>query len=105
MPQTWVEGTMVHIYKNKGEIDECISYRPICLTQIAYKIWPHLIAKKLATIMQIITNRTQYGYKTNLPTIYAIVKIESHPQNTTPNTDLLLIDLTKAIGKVNRTIL
>ena len=39
IPGDWENGTIVYIYKNKGDSGECRNYRPICLTQIIYKIW------------------------------------------------------------------
>ena len=47
IPEKWTEGTIVYIYKEKGDAGECENYRPICLAQIIYKIWSGLIARKL----------------------------------------------------------
>ena len=44
----------------------------------------------------------EYGYKSQLSTIYAIVEIEAHVDTYAPDTGLLLMGLTKAFGKVNR---
>ena len=38
VPQNWTHGTIVYVYKNKGGPNECGNYRPICHTQIIYKI-------------------------------------------------------------------
>jgi len=46
IPPEWKNGAIVHIYKQKGDIHETKNYRPICLTKIAYKIWPTLHANK-----------------------------------------------------------
>jgi len=77
-PPEWKLGTVVHIYKNKGDIHECKNYRPICLTQIAYKIWPILITRRLAKILHALANINQYGYKQGLSTLDAIQKIEQY---------------------------
>ena len=105
MPTDWAEGVIVHIYNNKGEVDECSSYRPICLTQVIYKIWSQLIAKKLSKILHTLTKKQQYGYKTHLSTSGAIIKLESYLEKETKNTHIILTGLTKAFGKVNRTLL
>ena len=84
LPKDWAEGAIVHIYKNKGEIDECASYRPICLTQIIYKIWSQLLTKRLSKILHSITSTHQFGYKTSLSTADAIVKLEAHLTKATP---------------------
>ena len=104
IPEEWAEGTVLHIYKNKGGPSDTESYRPISRAQIIYKIRAKLIAKRLASIMHLITNQTQYVYKTKLSTPDALVAIESYLAQSTPETHLLT-GLTKAFGKVNRTIL
>ena len=45
LPPEWTQGTMVHICKNKGNIRGRKNYRPICLTQISYKIRPIIETK------------------------------------------------------------
>ena len=67
IPERWPEGEIVYIYKNKGDAGEFGNYRPICLTQIIYKIRPALIARKLTKIMHIVTSNNQYGYKKGFP--------------------------------------
>ena len=64
-PKNWKKkGAVVHIYKNKGwKWKECTNYRTIFLLQITYKIWPNLITRRLAKILQIITDNAQYGYE------------------------------------------
>ena len=101
----WLEGTLAHIYKNKGGPKECAPYRPICLTQMIYKIWPKLLTTRLTQILHIITAQTQYGYKMNTSTIDAIIKLEDYLENKTPNSNILLMDLTKAFDTINRTML
>ena len=88
-----------------GGIQECASYGPICIAQIEYKIWPALITKRLTKIMHIVTQNTQFGYKSNLSTIDAIVKIESYLVTQTPHTHLLLMGLSRAFDAVKRTLL
>jgi len=105
LPEEWAEGAIVHIYKNKGSPEDCNAYRPICLTQLIYKVWSQLITRRLANITHIITSKNQYGYKEKLPTVDAILKIEEHIENATPDTSILLMDLTKAFDTVNRTLL
>ena len=61
LPPEWPKGAMVYIYKNKGGVHECENCRPICLTQIAYKIRPKLITGKLAKTPHLTTGTTQSG--------------------------------------------
>lgn len=105
LPTTWKNGAVVHIYKNKGGGKECDNYRPISLLQIAYKIWPSLIAQRLAKILRILTSNNQYGYKNNVSTIDAIVKIEQYIGQNKDTQNILLMDLAKAFDAVSRKIL
>ena len=61
IPARWGEGAIVYIYKNKGDAVECGIYRPICLTQIIYKIWTGVITRKLTKIMHIVTCENRFG--------------------------------------------
>ena len=94
---------MVHIYTNKGDAHECENYRPICLAQIIYKIWPKLITRKLIRILHLLTGTTKYGYKQGLSTLDAILKIEQYIQEGTKGDQIRLMDLSKAFDTINRT--
>ena len=77
---------------------------PICLAQVMYKILSLLITSKVAGILRLLTNKTQYGYRNNLSAIDAIMKTEQHLRNLSNRGNVILMDLTKALGTVNRTI-
>jgi len=81
---SWLDGTLLHIYKNKGDPKECSSYRPICLTQMIYKVWHKLLTSRLAQILHIITAQAQYGYIMNISTVGAITKVGDYLGNMTP---------------------
>ena len=78
IPENWTIRPISYIYKNKGGPIECGNYRPICFTQIIYRIWPGLIARKLTKITHILTSNDQYGYKEGISAIAAIIKIEQY---------------------------
>ena len=40
LPETWIAGTLAHIYKNNGDAKQCEQYRPIAITREIYKIRP-----------------------------------------------------------------
>ena len=105
LPPNWSDGAIVHIYKNKEDIQDCSSYRPICMVQITYKILPPLITQRLTRIIHTPTSNTQYGYKSNQPAIDTIGKIEAHIDQKSDKNHILLMDLSKAFGAINRTLL
>ena len=94
----------IHI-QNKGDAGECGNYRPICLTQIIYKIWSGLITRKLTKITHILTSNNQYGYKEGIPTTDAIIKVEQYIEQADNKGEILLMDLSEAFGTVNMTLL
>ena len=61
--------------------------------------------EKLAKILHVITSQSQYGYKANLLTVDAAIKLEEYSEHATTETHIVLMDPTKAFGEVNRTIL
>ena len=77
LPEEWVGGVIVHLYKNEG-VGDCASYRPICVAEIIYEIWPQLIARGISKILHTRTSPHQYGYKAHLSTSDAIAKRESY---------------------------
>jgi len=105
LPKAWKNGAVVHIYKNKGDVEGCGNYRPVSLLQIAYKIRRNLITRRLEKILHIVTPINQYGYKENVSTIDAIVKIEQYIEHNSTTQNILLTGLSKAFDTVNRTIL
>jgi len=66
-------GVIVRIYKQKGEVDECVYRRSIWLTEIIYKIWERLLTKRISKILHTITPQQQYGRNTNLSTEDAVI--------------------------------
>ena len=80
-------------------------YRPICLTQIIYKIRPGIITRKLTKTIHILARNNQFGYKGGISAIDAIIKVEQCVENSNHDAGILLMDLSKAFGAINRTLL
>ena len=47
MPDEWREGTLVPIYKNKGDMLDCGNYRGIKLMAYTLKMWERVIERRL----------------------------------------------------------
>jgi len=56
-------------------------------------------------ILHTITAQKQYGYKTNLSTSDAIIKLGAYLESATQDAHIVLMVPTKAVGEVNRTLL
>ena len=63
----------VYINKNKGDSGERKSYRPTCLTQLVYNVWPGLVTRTLTKIMHILIVNNQFGYKQGAPAADALI--------------------------------
>ena len=84
---------------------ECGNYRPICLTQMIYKIWSGLSARKLTKIMHILPSNNKYGYEEGISTTDAIMKAEKYIEQEDKKGKVPVMDLSKAFGTINRTLL
>ena len=60
-----------YTYTRQSGARECKNYRPFCLTQIAYEIWPTEITRRLENGTHIATGTDEYGYKQGRPTLDA----------------------------------
>ena len=105
IPERWTEGTILYIYKNKGDSGECGDYRPICPSQIIYKIWSGQIARKLKKITHILTSDNQYGYEEGISTTDAIIKVEQYIEQADNKEKVLLMGQSKAFDTINRKLL
>ena len=52
MPDEWRKSTLVPIFKNKGDIQECENYRGIKLVSHTLKIWERVIESMLREMMK-----------------------------------------------------
>ena len=103
LPLDCANGTIVHIYRQKGDIRERRNYRPICLAQIAYKIWSFLHTGKLIRILHLATSTARYGYKQGISTTDSIRKIDQYIKEGAKEPQIPLMHLSKAFDGLNRT--
>ena len=103
-PKKWSYGAIAYIYKNKGKKTNAMNYRPICLTNIGYKIWSGCITRRIQTVMNLLTETIQYGYKEHSSCIDALRKVHLFQKNHKDG-ELLLMDLSKAFDSIDRDIL
>ena len=60
MPDEWRSSTLIPIFKNKGDIQECRNYWGIKLTSHTLKIWERIIEKRLREKVLILDK--QFGF-------------------------------------------
>ena len=60
MPDEWRQSTLIPIFKNKGDIQDCGNYRGIKLMAHTLKIWERVIEKRLREKVEI--SGQQFGF-------------------------------------------
>jgi len=99
------EGLIVLLHK-KGEKTKTDNYRPTTLVNVIYKILAIVITRRIAPIMNILTDEKQMAYKNNRATTDALSIIESYTrrmkQGSAKSKSITLIDLSKAFDRANR---
>ncbi|XP_047493551.1 uncharacterized protein LOC125042129 [Penaeus chinensis] len=70
MPDEWRESTLIPIFKNKGDIQDCGNYRGIKLMAHTLKMWERVIEKRLREKVEI--SEQQFGFMPGLSTTDAI---------------------------------
>ena len=64
-----------------------------------------MIARKLTTTTHILTRNNQYGFNAGISAIDAIIKIDQYIEHANRDAGILLADIAKAFGAINRTLL
>ena len=105
----WKNPLVVPTFKS-GDPDSVSNYRPICLLPILSKILEKVIAIQLMDYLEsnkLLTN-AQHGFRPNLSTETALLKITNTIYENTENKKislLILLDLSKAFDSVSHPIL
>ena len=108
-PKLWKHPLVAPLYKS-GNVEEVGNYRPISLLPILSKILEKIVSTQLMSFLEkhnLLAN-SQHGFRSNLSTETALMKINEHIYN---NMDaqkislLLLLDLSKAFDSVCHDIL
>ncbi|CAH9068624.1 unnamed protein product [Cuscuta europaea] len=47
MPTSWRKSTLISLFKNKGDVQECVNYRRIKLISHTIKLWERVIQQRL----------------------------------------------------------
>lgn len=76
VPQLWKDASICKLYKGKGNLSLCDSYRGISLLNVAGKILSHIINKRLGRIAEQILPESQCGFRTNRGTSDAIFVVK-----------------------------
>ena len=106
MPNEWRKSTLVHLYKNKGDIQSCSNYREIKLTCHTMKLWERVIEHRLRQNVNISEN--QFGFilgQSTTEAIHLLRQLIKRFRERKRNLHMVFIDLEKANDKVLREVL
>ena len=73
MPDEWRRSTLVPIFKNKGDIQNCTNYQGIKLMSHTMKLWERVIENCLRRVTTVSKN--QFGFMSGRSTMEAIFLI------------------------------
>ncbi|KAH1238778.1 LINE-1 retrotransposable element ORF2 protein [Glycine max] len=104
MLEEWRRSTLVPIYKNKGDIQNCANYRGIKLMSHTMKLWERVIERRLRKETQVTEN--QFGFmpgRSTMEAIYLLRRVMEQYHMDQQDMHLIFIDLEKAVSTSVRT--
>jgi hypothetical protein len=106
VPQQWKDASIVHIYKRKGDRQQCDNHRGISLLSIAGKILARVLLNRLLLhLEQGLLPESQCGFRAERGTvdmIFAARQLQEKCQEQHSDLFVTFVDLTKAFDTVSR---
>ncbi|XP_046963282.1 uncharacterized protein LOC124532423 [Vanessa cardui] len=106
IPQEWCSSSLVPIFKNKGDVQDCNNYRGIKLISHTMKVWEKVIERRLREESEITENL--FGFmpgRGTMDAIFALRQLCEKYRRAHKNLHMVFIDLEKAYNRVPREVL
>ena len=108
LPDSWTEGLITLIYKEKGDINDLKHWRPITLLNTDYKIYSKTLADRLRKVTGHVIDIDQgcaLGGRTIHDQLHYITDLIDYYKETKNTSMLLTIDQEKAFDRVHHELL
>ena len=106
MPNEWKTSVIVPIFKGKGDVMSCNSYRGIKLLEHAMKIVERVLEKRIRALINL--NRMQFGFmpgKGTMDAIFIVRRMQEEYQKKEKKLYMCFVDLEKAFDRVPRKVM
>jgi len=106
MPDEWRRSTLIPIYKNKGDIQNCANYRGIKLMSHTMKFWERVIERRLIKETRVTDNQSGFmPGRSTMEAIYLLRRVMERYRTDKKDLHLVFIHLEKAYDRVPREVL
>ena len=106
MPHDWRMSTVDPIYKKKGSVMDCASYRGVKLLEHGMKVVERLLEKRLRRLVKV--DQMQFGFISGRSTVDAIFifrKMQESYLEENKKLFICFVDLEKAFDRVLRKVI
>jgi len=106
MPREWRASTVIPLFKNKGDIQDCNNFRGIRLLSHTMKLWERVIERRLRRDVAISEN--QFGFipgKSTIEAIYLLRMLMGLYKDRKVDLHIVFTDLEKAYDRVPQEVL
>ena len=106
MPDEWKTSAIVPIFKGKGDVMSCGSYRGVKLLEHAMKIVEKLLERQIRTLVNL--NKMQFGFmpgKGTVDAIFVVRRMQQEYQKKDKKLCTCFVDMEKAFNRVPKKVM